>query len=76
MLVKILFKQMELNQIDNAVIDTQKAIFQEIFYFGRYKAECITIWTKDVDKINLLFELLNSLDENLKFTVEICGKSS
>ena len=35
----------------------------------------MTIWTKDVDKINLLFELLNSLDENLKFTVEICGKS-
>ena len=40
-----------------------------------YREDCITIWTRDVDKVNLLLEFLNPLDENLKFTVEI-GKSS
>ena len=37
--------------------------------------DCITIYTGDLDKINLLLEFLNSLDENLKFIVEIGGKS-
>ena len=32
------------------------------------------MWTEDRDKIDLLLEFLNSLDENLKFTVEIGGK--
>ena len=51
---------------DNAVIDAQRTIFQEIFYFGWYKDDCRT---GDVDKINLLLESLNTLDGNLKFTV-------
>ena len=59
----------------NAVKDAQRTIFQQIFYFGRYRDDCITIWTGDVNKIDLLQEDLNSLDENLKFTVEIGGKS-
>ena len=37
--------------------------------------DCITIYTGDLDKTNLLLEFLNSLDKNLKFTVEIGGKS-
>ena len=37
--------------------------------------DCIAIYTEDLDKINLLLEFLNSLDENLKFPVEIGGKS-
>ena len=60
--------------IDNAVIDAQKTIFQEILYFGRYRDDCITIGTEDVDKIDLLLESVNSLDENWRFT-EISGKS-
>ena len=43
-------------------------------HFGRYKDDCITIWTGHEDKVNLLPEFLNSLNENLKFTVEIGGK--
>ena len=46
-----------------------------MLYFRRYRDDCVEIWTGDVDKIDLLIELLNSLDENLKFTVEIGGKS-
>ena len=48
---------------------------QEILYSGRYRDDYITLWTGHVDKIDLLLEFLNCLDENLKFTVEIGGKS-
>ena len=61
--------------IDNAVIDAQRTVFQEIFYFRLYRDDCITMWTGYIDKIYLLLEFLNSLDENLKFTLEIGGKS-
>ena len=44
-------------------------------FFGPYIYGCITIWTGDVDKVNLILEFLNSLDENLNFIVEIGGKS-
>ena len=61
---------------DNAAIDALKTIFQEIFYFGRYRDYFIMIWwTGDVDEVDLLLASLNSLDENLIFTVKICGKS-
>ena len=68
------YSDLAIQPIDNAVIDAQKTIFQKIFYFGRYRYDCITIRTEDVDKIDSLLEFLNSLDENWKFT-EISGKS-
>ena len=44
---------------------TEDTLFKEIFHFGQYRNDCITIWTGDVDKIDLLVEFLNSLNENL-----------
>ena len=35
----------------------------------------MAIYTVDLDKVNLLIEFLNSVDKNLKFTVEIGGRS-
>ena len=68
------YSDLAIQPINNAVIDAQKTIFQKIFYFGRYRYDCITIGTEDVHKIDSLLEFLNSLDENWKFT-EISGKS-
>ena len=48
------YSDLAIQPIDNAVIDAQRAIFQEIFYFGRYRVDYITIWTEDADKIDLL----------------------
>ena len=45
------YSDLEIQHIDNAVIDAQRTIFQEIFYFGQYRDDCITIWTGDVDKL-------------------------
>ena len=56
------YSDLAIQPIDNSIIDAQRTFFQEIFYFGRYRDDCITIWTGHVDKIDLLFEFLNSLD--------------
>ena len=69
------YSDLVIRPIDKAVIDAQRTRFQEISYFGRYKRDCITIWTEDGDKIELLREFLNSLDKNITFTVEIGDKS-
>ena len=69
------YSDLVIRPIDKAVIDAQRTRFQEISYFGRYKRDCITIWTEDGDKIELSREFLNSLDKNITFTVEIGGKS-
>ena len=69
------YSDLVVRPIDKAVIDAQRTRFQEISYFGRYKRDCITIWTEDGDKIELLCEFLNSLDKNITFTVEIGDKS-
>ena len=56
------YSDLAIQQIDNAVIDAQRAI---LFYFGWYRDSHITTWTGDIDKVNLLLEFLNFLDENL-----------
>ena len=65
------YAYLAIQPIDNAVIDTQRTILKEIFYFGQYRDDCITIRRGDVDRIDLLLEVLNSFGENLNFTVEI-----
>ena len=62
----LVLTHLAIQPIDNSVIDTQTTIFQEIFYFGQYRDDCMTMWAGYVDKIDLLLEFLNSLDENLQ----------
>ena len=69
------YSDLAIQPIDNTVTDAQRTIFQEIFYSVRYRDDYVTIQTGDLDKIDLLLEFLNSLDENVKCTVEICDKS-
>ena len=45
----------------------KRNVSRNVFSFGRYR--------DDADKINLLLKYVNSLNENLKFTAEIGGKS-
>ena len=58
------YSDLAIRPIDNAVINAQRTSFQEIFYFGLYRDDCITIWAGDVHKIDLLLEFLNSLVKN------------
>ena len=41
-------------------------------YFGRYRDDCLALWTGPLEKFELfLLMFLNSIDSNLQFTTEI-----
>ena len=69
------YSDLAIQPIDNVVINAQKTIFQEIYYFERWRGDCIKVWTEDADIVHLSLKLLNSFDETLKLTAGITSKS-
>ena len=69
------YSDLAVQPIDNVAINAQKTIFQEIYYFGRWRGDCIKVWTEDADIVHLSLKLLNSFNETLKITAEISSKS-
>ena len=61
--------------IDNAVLDQKATCFNHFGYFERYRDDCFSLWKGSVEKLESLYYLLNSLNSDLKFTVEVGGKS-
>ena len=49
--------------------------FIELSYFGRYRDDCLSLWNGSESRLKEFFEFMNSLDPNIKFTMEIGGKS-
>ena len=59
------------------IINARRAVqFQECFYFGRYRGDCLVLWCGDIEKLNDFHKMLNTLDEKSKFTMEIRGNST
>ena len=44
-----------------------------MLYFGRYRDDCFSIWKGSDEKLNSLFNFMNSINDNedLQFTMEI-----
>ena len=47
----------------------------ELFFYGRYGDDCFIIWNGSKERLNSFHQFLSSLDQDLKFTMEI-GKGS
>ena len=41
--------------------------------FGQYCYHCLPLWTGSLEKRELFLTFLNSIDSNLKFTIEVGG---
>ena len=55
------------------IINEKRATqFQECFYFGRYHNNYLVLWCRDIEKL-YYHKMLNTLDEKLKFMIEIGG---
>lgn len=67
------FSELAVQPMDYAVIIAQRKKIQEILCFERYRDDSIAIWTRDAYKVNILPDVLNSVDENLKFAIKIGG---
>ena len=48
-----------------------KSEFNELKYFGRYRDDCLSLWCGTREKLESFFNFLNSLNDDLKFTMEI-----
>ena len=60
---------------DLAVAPIDESIFaanyDQLLYYGRYRDDCLVIWCGSKEELNDFFVFLNSLSEDLKFTMEI-----
>ena len=61
--------------IDDAVFDKMESDFTELRYFGRYRDDCLALWCGSRERLQQFFKFLNSLSEDLKFTMEIGEES-
>ena len=59
--------------IDKIVLQAKRNTFQEMRYFGRYRDDCLALWTGPLEKLELFLMFLNSIDSNLQFTIEVGG---
>ena len=61
--------------IDNTVLDQKATFFNDLMYFGRYRHGCYSIWKGSIKKLESFYNFLNNLNPDLKFTMEVSGKS-
>ena len=57
--------------IDSAVLDQKATCFNELAYFGRYRGGSFSLWKIPMEKLELLYNFLNRLSSELKFTTEV-----
>ena len=62
---------MAVQPIDDAILE---ANFPELFFYGRYRDDCLVLWNGSLERLKEFHDFLNTLDPYLKFTVEIGGK--
>ena len=64
-----------ISHLDKIINEKRITQFQECFHFGRYRDDCLVLWCGDIEKLHDFRKMLNTLDEKLKFTMEIGGNS-
>ena len=57
--------------IDKNVIQAKRNTYQEMRYFGRYRDDCLALWTATFEKLELFLMFLNPIDSNLQFIIEV-----
>ena len=65
------YSDLAIYRLDKVIKNDQINNFHELFFYGRYRDDCFAIWNGSEERINDFHRFLNSLDEDLKFTMEI-----
>lgn len=65
------YADLAISPIDDAVFESMKSTYPEMLYYGRYRDDCLSLWCGSTERLNEFFTFLNSLNEDLKFTMEI-----
>ncbi|XP_057302660.1 uncharacterized protein LOC130636829 [Hydractinia symbiolongicarpus] len=67
------YADIAVSSIDDAVFEKMHSSYPEILYFGRYRDDCLSLWCGSNDKLQEFFVFMNSINQDLKFTMEIGG---
>ena len=62
-----------LASIDNAVLDQEATCFDDLVHFQRYRDDCFSLWKGSMEKLESFCNFFNSLNPDLKFTMEVDG---
>ena len=65
------YADIAVSSIDEAVFSKMSSSFSQMLYFGRYRDDCFSLWCGTEEKLNEFFTYLNSINSDLKFTMEI-----
>ena len=60
---------------DQAIMEQKETAFPEILYFGRYRDYCLVLWDDTYEKLQELYSFINTINLDLKFTIEIGNPS-
>ena len=69
------YSDLAVQPIDDAVYEERDANFAELKFYGRYRDDCFVLWTGSEARLHEFHSFINTLDNDLKFTVEIGGDS-
>ena len=65
------YADIAISTIDEEVLKIISSKYTEMMYFGRYRDDCLSLWIGSIDALNDFHDFLNSLNSNLKFTMEV-----
>ena len=69
------YSDLALKPIDDAILREAELNYPELIFYGRYRDDCLVLWNGSEERLNQFFNFINTLDEYLKFTMEIGGDS-
>ena len=67
------YSDLAMQPIDDAIFRERDTNFVELLYYGRYRDDCLVLWNGSLERLYEFLAFINSLDEFLKFTIEVGG---
>ncbi len=67
------YSDLALQPVDDAIFTASESDFKELTFYGRYRDDCLVLWTGTMERLHQFFGFINTLDDKLKFTMEIGG---
>ena len=69
------YSDLALQPIDDSIFNVKESSYNELSYYGRYRDDCLVLWTGTNERLNDLLNFINTLDNKLQFTMEFGGDS-
>ena len=65
------YADIAMSSIDDNIFREMETTYSELLYYGRYRDDCFSLWCGSREKLNELHTYINSLSNDLKFTMEV-----